>query len=348
MTIYEVYRQVALDSIQCYRNLEVLSYAWQTAHLDASYPSWIPRWDININDWTPRALLPFLYDAARGTFPILQPSFEVNTLTIQGLNLGSIVETNTLLKIEAGQVPTNYSDGESSTNDYLMSMSRIMVQDRWQDPIDLENTAERAYKNLGAHFADFSAYLLPLLEKHKMDSYISVSSSWCDVCGKDITTQREPMSNLPKAYHCHSCDGGDFLLCSECYDKGIRCEDPGHVLQSTIEPGLWCPYTCEIINRLEAHAKMGNGDRFFDTARSACAKREFLRTSQGWRGVGPQTVEPGDTLVIFFGSRVPFILRKHDTFYRLISDCYINGLMDGEAINMWEDGELKVEEFDIR
>jgi hypothetical protein len=344
----EVYRQVVLDSIKCYRNLEVLCYAWQTAHLDASYPSWIPRWNVNINDWIPRALLPFLYDAAKGTLPRLQPSFGVNTLTLQGLNLGPIVETDTLLRIEAGQAPAEYSDGESSTDDYLMTMSRIMVQDRWQDPIDIENASERAYKNLRAHFADFSAYLLPLLKIRKMDSYISFCSIWCNVCERFITEQRKPRSNLPKVYYCQTCDGGSYHLYIDCYKLGKRCENPGHVLKSTIVPGFWCPYTHEIINRLEAHANMGNGNRFFDTARSACTNRQFLRTSQGWRGVGPQTVEPGDMLVILFGSHVPFILRKHDTFYRLISDCYMNGLMDGEAVQMWEDGELKIEDFDIQ
>ena len=73
-----------------------------------------------------------------------------------------------------------------------------MVQDRWQDPIDLEDMAERAYKNLRAHFANFSAYLLPLLEENKLDSYISVSSSWCNVCGKDLVHSGNQCQTLPR------------------------------------------------------------------------------------------------------------------------------------------------------
>jgi hypothetical protein len=43
---------------------EVLCYAWQTAHDDASWPSWIPQWRIP-NTLSNPILSPFLYDAAR-------------------------------------------------------------------------------------------------------------------------------------------------------------------------------------------------------------------------------------------------------------------------------------------
>jgi hypothetical protein len=348
MTTFEVYRQVALDSIKCYGNLEVLSYAWQTAHLDASHPSWIPRWDMNTNDWTPRALLPFIYNATGGTSPRLQPSVEANTLTIQGLNLGPIMETNSLLRFAGEQTLGNYPDGGRFTKDHLMTMSRIMVQDRFQEPADLENAADRSNKNLEAHFADFSAYLLPLLKTHGQDSYISFCSTWCDLCHNFIAKRRDPTSNVPSAYFCDVCNPGTFDICTDCYNSGKWCRNSEHILRCAVLSGLYCPYSHEIIDQLEAHAHRGNGDRFFHTARSACSVRVFLRTSQGWRGVGPRTIEPGDTLVVLFGSRVPFILRKHGSFYRLIGDCYIDGLMDGEAIQMWESGELKAEEFNIR
>jgi hypothetical protein len=223
MTTSEVYRQVALDSIQYYRNLEVMSYAWQTAHLNTSYPSWIPRRDIPIDDNTP--LLPFLYDAAQGTFPRLQPSFRLNTLTVQGLNLGSIVETDTVLRFGDVRAPTDHSDREGPTKDQLMAMSRVMVQDRWQDEIGLENAAERADKNLWTHFADFSAYLLPLLETHKQDSYIPLYTKWCNVCGEYISERLKPTSNLSKLYNCEICDYGDYDICTKCYDLGNRCHD---------------------------------------------------------------------------------------------------------------------------
>lgn len=337
---------MALDSIGYYRNLEVLCYAWQTKHLDSTYPSWIPRWDISIHD--DLSLLSFLYDAAQGTLPILQRSFEVNTITIQGLNLGPIVETDAVLRFGDGRAPDHEADGKGSTKDQLIAISRIMVSDRWQNEFAFENAAGRAHMNLHAHFADFSAHLLPLLETSKQDSYIASIPIWCNVCLQYIFEQRKPSSTLPKGYHCNICDHDDYDICASCHDLGKRCDDPNHVLKSRVAASFWFPYTDEIINRFKDHASTWDGNCFFNIAGTACRNRVFLRASQGLKGTGSQFVKPGDILVILFGSPVPFILRRHGTFYHLISDCYIHGLMDGEAIQIWEDGELKLEDFDIR
>ena len=60
-------------------------------------------------------------------------------------------------------------------------------------------------------------------------------------------------------------------------------------------------------------------------------------------------IEPRDIVMILFGSRVPSVLRKHGLVYRLGgSDCDVQGLMDGEAIDIWRNGKLKSEEFEIR
>ncbi|KAE8443131.1 hypothetical protein EG329_002300 [Mollisiaceae sp. DMI_Dod_QoI] len=158
MTVGEVYRRVALDSIHSYRSLEVLCYAWQTQHLDVSLPSWIPRWDIPFDIRT--VLLPFIYDAAEGTVPQLRPSPNLHTLTVQGLNLGQILEVDCVLRFDKSLARTAGSNKEQSTEGLLMIMSRILVQDRWQEDISLEIAARRSHENLEAHFADFSAFLL--------------------------------------------------------------------------------------------------------------------------------------------------------------------------------------------
>jgi hypothetical protein len=333
---------VALDSIKYYGNLEVLCYAWQTAHLNPSYASWVPRWDIPVEDNTP--LLPFLYDAAKETLPSLTHSPEADTLRVLGLQLGSIVETDPVLRYE----DLDLSNREDPTQHSLMVMSRIIVQDRWQDEIGLENAAERVDKNLQIHFADFCAYILPLLETCKQGSYICLCSVWCNVCGQFICDKRKPTAELSKLYNCQICNWGDFDMCSNCFDLGERCPDPRHKLQSMTGTSFWCPYTDKIIKALQGHASMGKAGRFWQAAVSACRSRVFLRTSQGQYGVGPTTVKPGDTLAVLFGSRVPVILRRHGNFYRLICDCYIHGLMDGEAIQMWKSGKLNTENFDIR
>ena len=53
-------------------------------------------------------------------------------------------------------------------------------------------------------------------------------------------------------------------------------------------------------------------------------------------------------VAILFRLRVPFILRKHNSGYRLVGDCYIQGLIDGKAMAMLKNGELESEMFEIR
>ena len=78
----------------------------------------------------------------------------------------------------------------------------------------------------------------------------------------------------------------------------------------------------------------------------------FWLTSQGFLGIGRQTVEKGDEVFIVKGSRVPLILRpiertllprsglsEREQGYLFLSECYLHGFMDGEAVkpdNKWQ------------
>jgi hypothetical protein len=71
--------------------------------------------------------------------------------------------------------------------------------------------------------------------------------------------------------------------------------------------------------------------------------RTFI-TQQGYIGIGPATMKAGDSVCIYFGARVPHILRpRSDNGYTFIGEAYVHGIMDGEL--MTEDQES--EEFEI-
>ncbi|KAH7330151.1 heterokaryon incompatibility protein-domain-containing protein [Rhexocercosporidium sp. MPI-PUGE-AT-0058] len=100
---------------------------------------------------------------------------------------------------------------------------------------------------------------------------------------------------------------------------------------------------------LEEESRGGNGERFAEVAGSACHGRSFFITKAGFFGIGPGIVEQGDSVVILLGADVPFIVREKekcgDNFggYALIGECYVHGLMTGDAIRAWggPDGDLK-------
>ncbi len=49
--------------------------------------------------------------------------------------------------------------------------------------------------------------------------------------------------------------------------------------------------------------------------------------------IAPLTTQVGDMIYLLPGSDVPFVLRPEDKNFRLIGQCYVHGVMYGEAIN---------------
>lgn len=61
--------------------------------------------------------------------------------------------------------------------------------------------------------------------------------------------------------------------------------------------------------------------------------RQFFMSEKGYMGLAPITTKAGDAVCILFGGQVPFILRERDDFgHSMIGDCYVHGIMNGEAI----------------
>ena len=65
--------------------------------------------------------------------------------------------------------------------------------------------------------------------------------------------------------------------------------------------------------------------------------RRFLVTANGYIGLAPGEARKGDRVVIVYGCSTPLLIRKVDEAednWRLVGECYVYGLMDGEAIAM--------------
>ncbi|OWP02867.1 hypothetical protein B2J93_3447 [Marssonina coronariae] len=92
-----------------------------------------------------------------------------------------------------------------------------------------------------------------------------------------------------------------------------------------------------------------NGDAFawVRNAQNTCHNRSFFRTANEHYGIGNHLMEEGDKIVVLFGGKTPYILRPKEDHYYLIGECYVYGLMDGEAIAMMDRGELKPQTFSI-
>ncbi|KAF2023700.1 hypothetical protein EK21DRAFT_94714 [Setomelanomma holmii] len=79
--------------------------------------------------------------------------------------------------------------------------------------------------------------------------------------------------------------------------------------------------------------------------RSAVLRRRFMRLDSRHVGVGPGLAHAGDEVMVFYGARTPFVVRKlsqvpieglkgtsWQTVWTVIGECYVIGVMDGEVI----------------
>jgi hypothetical protein len=63
----------------------------------------------------------------------------------------------------------------------------------------------------------------------------------------------------------------------------------------------------------------------------------FVVTKNGYVGVVPKMTKVGDVVAILKGGRVPFVLRRseeRDGAFRLVGECYVHCLMNGEGLSL--------------
>jgi hypothetical protein len=112
------------------------------------------------------------------------------------------------------------------------------------------------------------------------------------------------------------------------------------------------PYDCEwrdqngmLVWFRQPHER--NEERYIELAQQTLQGRSFFTMPNGYIGIGPDDMEKGDVVVILHGARTPFVLRQtqDQTAWSLLGDCYVHGIMAGEAQKMKRASDRK---FKIR
>jgi hypothetical protein len=83
-------------------------------------------------------------------------------------------------------------------------------------------------------------------------------------------------------------------------------------------------------------------------------RRLFTSEEHGWMGLAPTAARIGDIICILYGCSVPVILRPFfegeiddgETYFLFVGECYVHGMMDGEAIERAH--EFKEMEFELQ
>lgn len=104
----------------------------------------------------------------------------------------------------------------------------------------------------------------------------------------------------------------------------------------------------EVVELLRELSVGGNADSYAALASNFCLNRKFIVTFEGRMGIGPTGTQSGDLVFVLFGGGVPYILRTCESGFLFVGESYIHGLMGGEAVRAWEQGELAEESVALR
>lgn len=94
-------------------------------------------------------------------------------------------------------------------------------------------------------------------------------------------------------------------------------------------------------------SEAGDPEVYFRLVDEKCDRRRFFTTDKGYMGLGPEGMLPGDTVCIFFGGDTPYVLRKVEGSWKFVGECYVHGIMRGEAVEGLQD-DAEGEVFEIR
>ncbi len=79
----------------------------------------------------------------------------------------------------------------------------------------------------------------------------------------------------------------------------------------------------------------------------SCSSRKFAVTRRGYQTLVPEKAQSGDAIVVLVGGDVPFVMRPCGGDYILVGEAYVDGFMNGEALDNIE-GSKVTQNFSIR
>lgn len=95
--------------------------------------------------------------------------------------------------------------------------------------------------------------------------------------------------------------------------------------------------------------RKANWKKFVYRCDGVISRRFFMTRSSGHIGLGPALMEAQDRVCVLFGGPVPYVIRPTEMpgRYHFVGECYVHGMMEGQAVQLWERGELKAHRMEF-
>lgn len=311
-TVEEVYLDLAWDHITRTESLEILTAVQHDPKSTSGLfnPSWVPRWDYFVD--TPiLGLYNSRHFASANRSAVVTPLVQdPRTLIVRGTLFSRIYGHTRLLTSSDFDLPlpsTDYLGQESPFLQDLWTSNPIVLNWLFAGLAQMHNEGH-PYPQILSRFAG-SAYAL-----------IDRQSSFYDA----------------------------FLKTWVCGETGAEVDDFDYQADSR---AYWDRLFWGRLGNPNRGAEEKSGDeevrwrRYRDNVAVKCNQRKFFITSKGFFGIGPGALKEGDRVAVLLGSDVPFVIREadpdsldptmpvpHDTKFKLVGECYVHGLMQGQAV----------------
>ncbi|KAK3678817.1 hypothetical protein LTR78_001270 [Recurvomyces mirabilis] len=98
-------------------------------------------------------------------------------------------------------------------------------------------------------------------------------------------------------------------------------------------------------DRAMLESNLSAAARYSYGLKRACQHRAIFRTENGRCGLGPSKTMAGDVVAVVDGCDFPLLLRPLKHGYELVGVCYVDGFMQGEAVDSYKTAELGYKMF---
>lgn len=98
---------------------------------------------------------------------------------------------------------------------------------------------------------------------------------------------------------------------------------------------------------LRCMSKGGDAEHYTVLARNYCFNRSFILTGSGSMGLAPSDTQEGDYISVILGGDVPYIIRQSSHNWVFMGEAYVDGLMNGEAVQACRQGTASREVLEM-
>ncbi|KIN05381.1 hypothetical protein OIDMADRAFT_51193 [Oidiodendron maius Zn] len=347
----EVFADFTANMIPQMDSLILLSFA-QLAKND-QFPLWAPRWVSDISEECSYKPFTFYdFSASRKLRPVSRERSKWDVLELKGLLIDSMELTSSPLLEDISESGTNTIQNAWD----LLGLKKQQIENRYMEAHGVLKafvwtlTAGQGFHSSHPHskpaenslFLDFAAYQIGSLQ-----SYMALADEQL------LTLTEQKCQRAALQLGLEARDAYQYLE----MNPEARSEVSSDDLRDWMKDWM-----------LEAHAGNNNAwdlawDMFKKIGINPDATdhyhilmvlitmwRKIFVSKQGYVGLSSHNVQPGDQICVLFGGSTPYIVRPTSISgeYLFLGECYVHGLMNGEAIQQWEEGILPSQWFHLR